>query len=471
MFTNQRFDTWALKSTTLSGLHTLGWEHATQVQRDTIPIALSGRDVIGQARTGSGKTGAFGIPIIEACQALGKLQALILTPTRELANQVSQEINAVKGDNPLTVATVYGGTDIEKQARKLSDGVDIIVGTPGRVMDMTKRKFIDLSSPSIFCLDEADRMLDMGFFPDIMWVIERMASRSQTLLFSATFPQEILDAAYEFMDDPEFVLTNSEELDIPPIEMYSIQIGRANKLWALTRILSNTTDEDQTIVFCNTKRMVDLSVQKLSKSGIEVSGLHGDLSQNQREKILQSFKDGTAKVIIATDVAARGIDVDGITYVVNYDIPDDMDSFIHRVGRTGRIGRKGQAWSLVSKSDSGQLAKIVATYGLTISQVDVPELPEGVDNDRINYKDDFMETADVFGFVPVKLTSSQVLKTSGRAISQWLASKMSCDELAIGQIEFLGEIIVVNVHSSKVSLALKAFERYEFDGQKILAAI
>ncbi|MEC8540687.1 MAG: C-terminal helicase domain-containing protein, partial [Candidatus Thermoplasmatota archaeon] len=183
------------------------------------------------------------------------------------------------------------------------------------------------------------------------------------------------------------------------------------------------------------------------------------------------FKDGTAKVIIATDVAARGIDVDGITYVVNYDIPDDMDSFIHRVGRTGRIGRKGQAWSLVSKSDSGQLAKIVATYGLTISQVDVPELPEGVDNDRINYKDDFMETADVFGFVPVKLTSNQVLKTSGRAISQWLASKMSCDELAIGQIEFLGEIIVVNVHSSKVSLALKAFERYEFDGQKILAAI
>ena len=213
MFTNQRFDKWTLNSATLSGLQKLGWEHATQVQRDTIPIALSGRDVIGQARTGSGKTGAFGIPIIEACQPLGRLQALILTPTRELANQVSQEIDAVKGDTPLAIATVYGGTDLEKQARKLSDGVDIIVGTPGRVMDMTKRKFIDLSSPSIFCLDEADRMLDMGFFPDIMWVIEKMSSRSQTLLFSATFPQEILDAAYEFMDDPEFVLTNSEELE------------------------------------------------------------------------------------------------------------------------------------------------------------------------------------------------------------------------------------------------------------------
>ena len=163
--------------------------------------------------------------------------------------------------------TVYGGTDLEKQARQLNDGVDIIVGTPGRVMDMTKRDHINLTIPTIFCLDEADRMLDMGFFPDITWVIERMTSRSQTLLFSATFPQEILDAAYEFMDEPEFVLTNTEELDVPPIQMYSISIGRANKLWALSRLLSNTTEEDQVIVFCNTKRMVDLSVQKLSKAG------------------------------------------------------------------------------------------------------------------------------------------------------------------------------------------------------------
>ena len=347
MFTNQRFDNWQLKQSTLNGLQSLGWEKATQVQRDTVPIALAGNDVIGQARTGSGKTGAFGIPIIESCQPTRKLQALILTPTRELANQVSEEMNAIQGDSGLVIVTVYGGTDIEKQARKLNDGVDIIVGTPGRVMDMTKRKFIDLSSPVTFCLDEADRMLDMGFFPDITWVIERMTSRQQTLLFSATFPQEILDAAYEFMDDPEFVLTNSEELDIPPIDMYSIDVGRANKLWALSRILANSDEGDQIIVFCNTKRMVDLSVQKLSKVGMEVSGLHGDLSQNQRERILQSFKDGKVKTIIATDVAARGIDVDGITYVVNYDIPDDMDSFVHRIGRTGRIGRAGQAWSLV----------------------------------------------------------------------------------------------------------------------------
>ena len=172
MFTNQRFDDWTLKQSTLSGLENLGWENATPVQRDTIPIALDGNDVIGQARTGSGKTGAFGIPIIEACQPKGTLQALILTPTRELANQVSVEMNSIQGDSELKIVTVYGGTDLEKQARQLNDGVDIIVGTPGRVMDMTKREYIDLSKPTIFCLDEADRMLDMGFFPDITWVID-----------------------------------------------------------------------------------------------------------------------------------------------------------------------------------------------------------------------------------------------------------------------------------------------------------
>ena len=298
-----------------------------------------------------------------------------------------------------------------------------------------------------------------------------MTSRTQTLLFSATFPQEILDAAYEFMDEPEFVLTNTEELDVPPIKMHSISIGRANKLWALSRLLSNTTEEDQVIVFCNTKRMVDLSVQKLSKAGIQVKGLHGDLSQNQRERILDSFKGGDTKTIIATDVAARGIDVDGITLVVNYDIPDDMDSFIHRIGRTGRIGREGQAWSLVSKNDSGQLAKIIATYGLDIASSSVPDLPSEVEKDSIAYKDDFMESADVFGFVPIKLTSKDKMDYSSRVIANWFAEKMRCDQLAIGEIRFDQDIVIVNIHSSKVSLALKAIDKYDLNGTKLSAEV
>ena len=233
MFTTTPFSAWDLTSELQEGLSNLGWEFSTQVQKETIPIALTGKDVIGQARTGSGKTAAFGLPTMNACQPTGELQALILTPTRELANQVAEELSSLQGNSGLTILTVYGGTDLEKQARSLKKGVDIIVGTPGRVMDMTERGHIDLTKPGFFVLDEADRMLDMGFFPDIMWVVERMTGRSQTLLFSATFPQEIIDAANEFMNEPEFVMTNTEKLDIPPIDQYSVRIGRANKLWVV----------------------------------------------------------------------------------------------------------------------------------------------------------------------------------------------------------------------------------------------
>ena len=467
MFTKTRFDSWDLPENILDGLSAIEWEFATQVQKDTIPLARQGRDVIGQARTGSGKTAAFGIPILERCQPTGQLQALILAPTRELANQVAEEFQTLQGDSGLSIQTVYGGTDLEKQAKKLSDGVDIIVGTPGRVMDMTDRGHINLESPVLFCLDEADRMLDMGFFPDIMWVVERMKNREQTLLFSATFPQEIIDAAHEFMNDPEFVLTNSEELDIPPIEMFSLSVGRANKLWALGRLLIRMEENDQTIIFCNTKRMVDLAVQRLKKHRFDAEGLHGDLNQNQRERILNRFKEGEVKTIVATDVAARGIDVDGITLVVNYDLPADLDSFIHRVGRTGRIGRKGEAWSLVSRDDAPQLSKIMATYGLDIVSTEVPELPSDVDRDPVNRQDDFGETADVFGFVTIKLNIAQSDAGSSRTVAQWFQNSLRCDEMAIGDVHFDSESTFISIHTSKVGLALKALDKHEMAGKTV----
>ena len=471
MFTNTRFDSWDLPQHLLNSLEAMGWDCATQVQKDTVPLARSGRDVIGQARTGSGKTAAFGLPILERCQPTGKLQALVLTPTRELANQVAEEFGNLQGDTNLKILTVYGGTDLEKQAKTLSGGVDIIVGTPGRVMDMTERGHIDLESPSLFCLDEADRMLDMGFFPDIMWVIERMKNREQTLLFSATFPQEIIDAAHEFMSEPEFVLTNTEELDIPPIDMFSIKIGRANKLWALGRLMCRMNDADQTIIFCNTKRMVDLAVQRLNKHRFVVEGLHGDLSQNQREKILGRFKEGEVKTIVATDVAARGIDVDGITLVVNYDLPVDLDSFIHRVGRTGRIGRKGEAWSLVSRDDAPQLSKIMATYGLDIVDTEAPELPEGIDRDPVNRQDDFGETADVFGFVTLHLNIDRSSAGSSRSVANWFQSSLRCDEMAIGDVHFDNDSTFISIHTSKVGLAIKALEKHDMAGQRVTGTV
>ena len=454
MFTKTRFENFSLKFELLSGLSDIGWDLCTEVQKETIPLALEGRDVIGQARTGSGKTAAFGLPTLNACEPTGQLQALILTPTRELANQVAEELNNIQGDYGLAIVTVYGGTDIEKQARQLKSGVDIIVGTPGRVMDMTERKHISLEHPKFFVLDEADRMLDMGFFPDIMWVIERMNNRSQTLLFSATFPQEIIDAANEFMKEPDFVLTNTEQLDIPPIDQFSVRVGRANKLWVVGRLLVRMEKEDQTIIFTNTKRMVDLLVQRLKKHRFSVDGLHGDMSQNQREKIISNFKEGNSSVVIATDVAARGIDVDGITMVINYDVPDDVDSYVHRIGRTGRIGRKGEAWVLVGRDDVPQLSKIIATHSLQVTEVEAPELPSGVDRDPVKKQDDNSEAADVFGMVPVRLETTSLSKYE---ILNQVMSSLNCDELAVGDITISDKHTVVEIHTKHATLALKAF--------------
>ena len=454
MFTTTPFSAWDLKSELQEGLSNLGWKFSTQVQKETIPIALTGKDVIGQARTGSGKTAAFGLPTMNACQPTGELQALILTPTRELANQVAEELSSLQGNSGLTILTVYGGTDLEKQARSLKKGVDIIVGTPGRVMDMTERGHIDLTKPGFFVLDEADRMLDMGFFPDIMWVVEKMTGRSQTLLFSATFPQEIIDAANEFMNEPEFVMTNTEKLDIPPIDQYSVRIGRANKLWVVGRLLSRMSEEDQTIIFTNTKRMVDLLVQRLKKHRFEVDGIHGDLSQNQREKIISNFKDGNSRIVIATDVAARGIDVDGITLVVNYDVPDDVDNYVHRIGRTGRIGRKGEAWVLVGRDDIPQLNKIIATHSLDIVVSEAPELPDGVSRDPVRKQEDNAEAADVFGMVPIKINTTSMSKF---ALVDEITTSLKCNELAVGDIVINEDHTVVEVHNKHASLAVKSF--------------
>jgi len=455
----------------MQGIASLGWECLTEVQRDTIPIARSGQDVIGQARTGSGKTAAFGIPILERCQPTGSLQGLVLAPTRELAQQVAEEMNQLQGDAGLSIMTVYGGTDLEKQAKGLDDGVDLIVGTPGRVMDMSDRGHLDLAKVEIFCLDEADRMLDMGFLPDILWILERTTAREQTLLFSATFPQEILDAANEFTNNPEFVMTNEEELDVPPIDLYRISIGRANKLWALGRLLVQMGDDDQCIIFCNTKRMVDLAVQRLQKHKFDVAGLHGDLKQNQRERILDRFREGDVRIVAATDVAARGIDIDGITLVVNYDVPSDIDSFIHRIGRTGRIGRHGEAWSLVSKDDSAQMGKIIATYNLDVQETDAPDLPDGVDRDPVKKQDDFGENADVYGFVSIRLSAGTEQLGSPLQIASWFEQHLRCDALAIGDVRFEGDSTVVAVHSSKLGLAMKALQMHPFGSLKVDAEV
>ena len=293
-----RFSDWDLAPEIAEAISAKGWEYATPIQAESIPLARSGKDIVGQARTGSGRTVAFGIPIIENCQPTGQTQALVLCPTRELATQVGEEIQWLQGGKGLKFITVYGGTDIDKQAKLLDAGCDVIVGTPGRVIDMSKRGHIDLETITHFALDEADRMLAMGFFPDILWCLERLTNRQQTLLFSATFPQEVLEAANEFISDAEHVMSDDLDVEVPEIDQFMVRIGRANKLWVLGRLMVRLTKEDQVIVFTNTKRMVDLLVERLDRHRFSATGLHGDMAQNKRERIISDFRDGKTRVVI-----------------------------------------------------------------------------------------------------------------------------------------------------------------------------
>ena len=457
------FLSWDLQAPIAKAIEANGWTEPTEIQREAIPLARRGLNVVGQARTGSGKTGAFGIPILEKCSPQGEPQAIVLCPTRELAVQVAEEMDLLQGDKGLSIQTVYGGTDLEKQAKRLKQGADIVVGTPGRVIDMTKRGHLNLEGISLFCLDEADRMLDMGFFPDVLWIFEQTTNREQTLLFSATFPQEVLDAADEFMSDAIHVMSEDMEVEIPEIDQYAIKIGRANKLWALGRIICRMNEGDQMLVFANTKRMVDILSERLGKFRISAIGLHGDLAQGKREKIIGSFKEGRERIVIATDVAARGLDVDGITHVVNYDLPDDTESYVHRIGRTGRMGRKGEAWSFVTREDEPQIAKISSTWNMAIPFVDAPPLPEGVKRDPIGKRDDWDEVSDIFGMVKIRLSIGKSDSTK-RALADWITNQARIPDIVIGEISQSDDETEVEIHVEKVAYVIGVIKAREFNG-------
>jgi len=457
------FASWDLEASIAKGVSSCGWDSPTEIQRDSIPPAREGLDIVGQARTGSGKTGAFGIPILESCEPAGHPQAIVLCPTRELAVQVAEEMESLQGDKGLSIQTVYGGTDLEKQAKKLGKGCDIVVGTPGRVIDMTKRGHLNLEMISIFCLDEADRMLDMGFFPDVLWILEKSTSRKQTLLFSATFPEEVLDAAEEFLTDPIHIMSDDMEVEIPEIDQFAIHVGRMNKLWALGRIISNMDEGDQMLIFTNTKRMVEILTERLGKFRIRATGLHGDLSQNKREKIIDSFKQGQEEILVATDVAARGLDVDGINHVVNYDLPDDSETYVHRIGRTGRMGRKGVAWSFVTREEVTQIGKISSTWNLSIEFTDAPELPEGMGRDPIGRREDWDEVSDVFGMVKVRVSVGNS-NSSKRELADWIIQQARVPDIAIGEILQNEEESDVEIHVDKVAYVMDVIKAREFNG-------
>ena len=313
-------------------------------------------------------------------------------------------------------------------------------------------------------------MLDMGFFPDVLWIFEQTPSREQTLLFSATFPQEVLDAADEFMSDPIHVMSEDMEVEIPEIEQFAIHIGRANKLWALGRIICRMDEGDQMLIFANTKRMVDILSERLGKFRIRAIGLHGDLAQNKREKIIGSFKEGRESIVVATDVAARGLDVDGITHVVNYDLPDDTESYVHRIGRTGRMGRKGEAWSFVTREDQPQIEKIASTWNMTIPVVDAPPLPDGVERDPVGRREDWEEVSDVFGMVTIKLSIGKSDSTK-LALADWITKQARVPDIVIGEISQSDDETEVEIHVEKVAYVIDVIKAREFNGRSLTPTI
>lgn len=344
-----------LEKKIVSALTDMGFEEPSPIQTQTIPLVLAGVDVIGQAQTGTGKTAAFGIPIIQNLTDPKKLQALIMTPTRELAIQVSEELAKIGRLRRVKVLPVYGGQPIERQIRALRMGVQIVIGTPGRLLDHIRRGTIKLDNIKFLVLDEADEMLDMGFIDDIETIIKNIPEEKQTLLFSATMPRPILRLAERYMKKPQVVAVSKEELTVPLIDQYYFETN--DKLDGLCRVL-DVEETGKTIIFCRTKKGVDELVNALGTRGYLAEALHGDLSQNQRDRVMKKFREGKVDILIATDVAARGLDIDNITHSINYDIPQDPESYVHRIGRTGRAGNKGTAMTFITPREFRQLKLI-----------------------------------------------------------------------------------------------------------------
>jgi ATP-dependent RNA helicase DeaD len=352
----------------------LGFEEPTPIQSLAIPLLRDGRDVIGQAHTGTGKTAAYGIPIVERVDPAGKQpQALVLCPTRELAIQVSEELRKLaRHRRGIIILPVYGGQPIDRQLHALRTGVQVVIATPGRLLDHLDRRSISLATVKTVVLDEADEMLDMGFRDDIETILKKTPTERQTVLFSATMSRQILDLAAKYLRDPRTVQVMHDKLSVPKIEQSYFEVRESGKIDVLSKLL-DLYDPQLTLIFANTKRRVDEIVSQLQARGYLGEGLHGDMNQSQRERVMGKFREGKIDILIATDVAARGIDVPDVDLVVNFDVPQDPEYYIHRIGRTGRAGKSGRSFTFVSGREMWKLRDIQRFAKIRIAQQAVPK--------------------------------------------------------------------------------------------------
>ncbi len=372
-----KFADLGLTEKTLKALEKRGFEEPTEIQARCIPMLLEGtKDVLGQAQTGTGKTAAFGLPILEKIDlSIRQVQALILTPTRELAIQVAEEINSFTGTQPIQIAAIYGGQSIGMQIGQLRRGCHIVVGTPGRVIDHIQRKTLKLDHVKKLVLDEADEMLNMGFIDEVETILQEIPEGRNTLLFSATMPRMILRLAKKYMGDYEQIVVKHNDLTSDLTEQIYLEVREYDKVEALRRVI-DLAENFYGLVFCRTKAGCDDVAKHLSNSGYPAEAFHGDMSQAQREKFLARFRDKQVTTLVATDVAARGIDVQNLTHVINYSLPQNAESYVHRVGRTGRAGNMGTAITFVTPEEYRKLQHIKRDTGSDITKKDLPTIKE-----------------------------------------------------------------------------------------------
>ena len=377
----EKFQELNISDVIIRALNEMGFEEPTPIQAESIPAAMAGKDMIGQAQTGTGKTAAYGIPVLEkilAAPPTKDVQTIVLSPTRELAMQVAEEINHLAQFTSIQALPIYGGQDMGRQLRRLRKCPQIVVATPGRLIDHMKRGTIQLGSISTVVLDEADEMLDMGFIDDIKLIMGATPETRQTLLFSATMPKPIQELAETFLHEPQIIRMKAKEVTIDLIEQSYIEVPDRQKFDVLCRLL-DLQEPDLAIIFVRTKRRVDEVSEALKKRGYSAEGIHGDLTQAKRDTVIRQFRERTIDILVATDVAARGLDISGVTHVFNYDLPQDPESYVHRVGRTGRAGQTGEATTFVIPREIEHLRTIERLIKRRIKRRKAPTLAEALE--------------------------------------------------------------------------------------------
>ncbi len=436
-----KFKALGLSDSTLKALKKKGFEEPTPIQEKVIPLFLKGEcDIIGQAQTGTGKTTAFGAPIIEKIhEKSGKIQAIILTPTRELAIQVSEELNSLKGDKKLHIIPIYGGQSMTQQLRALKSGVDIVVGTPGRVIDHLERKSLNLKDVAYFVLDEADEMLNMGFIDAIKEILNATGPEKRMLFFSATMPKAILGIVKKYMQKYEHVVIE-EELVTDLTEQIYFEVQENDKFEALCRII-DIEDEFYGLIFCRTKTDTSRLAQNLGDRGYLVDALHGDLSQQEREKILNKFRKQKINILVATDVAARGIDIIELTHVINYSLPQDPDSYVHRIGRTGRAGKQGTAITFVTSTEYRRLTYIKKTSKSDMKKGRLPEIKDVIKAKRARVKAELESTIKAEEYI-------DCLEMSEKLLDEYPAEKILAAVLKYAFKEKFDESIYAEISGS-----------------------